>query len=490
LSSGNIGAIVAEGEVEDLRPSAEHGGEPPGSTVPSTGKLVLAVGIGCVVNPLNATMIAVAFSDIAAAFGVGLTDATWLVTLYLACTAALQPVAGAIGDRIGRRRAYLAGGIAFGIASAAAGFATSLPMLIACRCLQAASSAMAVPNGIAILREGIPEAKRGRAMGALGAIMGIGAAIGLPLGAVLATRAGWQAIFWVNLPIVALGLLLALRWIPRGAPSRPDVSPVAVIGAALLPLAIGLELSHRDEWRGAGIVVLGFAAATFAVGALVIARSPVARADARLLATRPIFGALTFIAFQQLVFFTTLLVLPTWLTTALALPHGRAGMYVGGVTILMVLLAPASGRWSDSVGARAPAVLGAALVAVGIGVLGASTEDLSGLRAVIGLLLLGLGFGLAGPSVQRAALEEAPPRAAGLAMGLFTSARYLGGIVGAALLSASFAQRSITVDLGQGVSILRRLAIGGAVPAVFAAMLLRGRAHAGRSPEPTPNAES
>lgn len=442
----------------------------------SPGRLALAVGMGCVVNPLNATMIVVAFSDIARSFGVGLTDASWLVTLYLACTAALQPVAGAIGDRFGRRRVYLAGVIAFGVASALAGFAPSLPWLIVCRCLQAVCSAMVIPNGIAILRDGVDERHRGRAVGMLGAIMGVGAAIGLPLGAVLASsRLGWHAIFWINVPVVLAGLYVGLKWIPAGRASRPDVSPVAVIGAALLPLAIGLELAHREPWRRAGGVVLGLAALVFGAGIAIIARSRVARADFKLLATRPILGALVFIAFQQLVFFTTLLVLPTWLTSALALPHGRAGIYVGLTTILMVLLAPPAGRLSDAVGARVPAVVGAALAAAGIVVFALSKTELSTLRAILGLLLLGAGFGLAGPSVQRAALEEAPPRAAGLAMGLFTSSRYLGGIVGAALLSASFAQRSVTVDLAEGVTILRNLAIGGALPAIGAALLLRAR---------------
>jgi MFS family permease len=442
----------------------------------SPGKLALALGLGCVVNPLNATMIVVAFSDIAQSFGVGLADASWLVTLYLACTAALQPVAGAIGDRLGRRRVYLAGVIAFGVASALAGLAPTLPLLIVGRCLQAVSSAMVIPNGIAILRDGVEERHRGRAIGILGAIMGIGAAIGLPLGAVLASRAGWEAIFWINVPLVVAGVYVGLTWIPAGSPSRSDVSPIAVIGAALLPLAIGLELAHRRPWRLAGGLVLGAAGLVFGAGVAIIARSHVARADFKLLATRPILGALIFIAFQQLVFFTTLLVLPTWLTSALALPHGRAGIYVGLTTLLMVLLAPPSGRLSDAVGARLPAVTGAILAAAGIAVFALSSAELSTLRAILGLLLLGLGFGLAGPSVQRAALEEAPPRAAGLAMGLFTSARYLGGIVGAALLSASFAQRSVTVDLAEGVTILRRLAIGGALPAIGAALLLRSRA--------------
>ena len=457
------------------KPAAVAHASPVAAGQGSPGRLALAVGLGCVVNPLNATMIAVAFSDIAKSFGVGLSDASWLITLYLACTAALQPVAGAIGDRIGRRRAYLAGVIAFGVASVLAGFAPNLLVLIVCRCMQAICSALVIPNGIAILRDGVAEGQRGRAVGMLGAIMGVGAAIGLPLGAVLASRAGWQAIFWVNVPIVIGGVYVGLTRIPAGRSSRPDLSPVAVLGAALLPLAIGLELAHREAWRRAGVMMLAVAALVLGAAIAVIARSRIARIDFKLLATRPVLGALVFVAFQQLVFFTTLLVLPTWLTSALDLPHGRAGIYVGVTTLLMVLLAPPSGRLSDALGARWPAVSGAALSAVGIGLFAWSTVELSHLRAVLGLLFLGAGFGIAGPSVQRAALEESPPSAAGLAMGLFTSARYLGGIVGAAVLSASFAQKSITVDLGQGVTILRRLAVGGALPAIAAAFLLRTR---------------
>ncbi|HWQ12512.1 MAG TPA: MFS transporter, partial [Roseiflexaceae bacterium] len=124
--------------------------------IPGERALVAAVALGAMLAPLNSTMIAVALPRLVADLGANPGAAAWLVTAYLIVMAALQPLAGTLGDRLGRRRLVLAGVAGFGLASVVAALATSLPALVALRALQGVSGALALPNAVALLREHIP----------------------------------------------------------------------------------------------------------------------------------------------------------------------------------------------------------------------------------------------------------------------------------------------------------------------------------------------
>lgn len=434
----------------------------------------VAIGLGCIVNPLNSTMIAVAFSDLALTFHRSLADTSWLVTLYLSLTASLQPTAGAIGDRIGRWRIYTLGLVLFGISSMGAACSPRFEVLVLFRCLQAASSSLALPNGISLLRESVAENVRGRAVGTLGAILGIGAAIGLPLGGWIVSSGRWPNLFWVNIPIIAAALTAAWFWVPRvrGAGSR--LSPLAILGIALLPFTIGLELLRFPHSRDLGGALLTVSLVLGAVFGLYLRRSAQGRAEISLLSSRPFLASLAAVFFQNFVLYSSLLILPTWLTALLALPPGRSGLYLGGMTLLMVLCSPFAGWISDKAGCRLPAIAGSLMVLSGLAALVRAPADPTRGPVVIGLTLFGLGLGFAAPPVQRAALDLSPADGGSMAMGLFTTARYLGGIVGASTMVSSLTDSSM-LDVTQGTGILRTLLLIGTLPAILAAFFLPSR---------------
>ena len=204
-------------------------GEPAGisqSSPSREGLLVVTVALGAVLAPLNSTMIAVALPGIADDLAADAAAASWLVTAYLIAMASLQPVAGRLGDRLGRRRLILGGLVGFGLASLGATVATSLPLLIVCRVAQAVSGAVVLPNGDALLREIVPDERRAGRFGMIGSAIGLAAAVGPPLGGVLVGTAGWRAMFAVNLLLVVPGLVLGWRTIPR-AP-HPQPLPIAM----------------------------------------------------------------------------------------------------------------------------------------------------------------------------------------------------------------------------------------------------------------------
>jgi MFS family permease len=166
---------------EERSPLAEH-------------LVVVTVALGTMLAPLNSTMIAVALPGVMDDFDAGLASAGWLVTAYLIVMASLQPVAGKIGDRVGRRCLVLGGLTFFGLASLGAAIAPNLWLLLGFRVLQAVAGALIVPNGVALVRAVVPEARRGARFGLMGAGVAMAAALGPTVGGLLSS----------GVPVVAL----------------------------------------------------------------------------------------------------------------------------------------------------------------------------------------------------------------------------------------------------------------------------------------------
>ncbi|MBT6681455.1 MAG: MFS transporter, partial [Chloroflexi bacterium] len=197
--------------------------------------IVISVVLGAVLMPLNSTMIAVALPEITDDLGVTVSRSAWLVTSYLVALASLLPLAGDLADRFGRRRMILSGLTVFGIASFGAAVAPNFETLLVFRVLQAISGAMVLPAGWAVLREVIPEQRRAYAFGLMGSMIGLAAGGGPPLGGLLTELAGWRAIFYANVPVVAAAMILGWRVLPRtGVLSEARSSGRFDFGGALL----------------------------------------------------------------------------------------------------------------------------------------------------------------------------------------------------------------------------------------------------------------
>ena len=412
------------------------------SAASSERLLLLTVALGAVLAPLNSTMIAVALPAITLEFGAGAAATSWLVTGYLISMASLQPVAGRLGDRLGRRRLILGGLLGFGVASLGATVAPNLPLLIACRVAQAISGAVVLPNGDALLREIIPDERRGSRFGMIGSAIGLAAALGPVVGGLLVTTVGWRAMFAVNLLLVIPALALAWRQIPRNVASTERVvrSPFDWPGAVMLStVLVGLALLLS---RGGGLPVALLAVA--ATGLLVLLavflrrelRHPEPVLQPRFF-QRPAFAAATgAVGLSNLAMYSILLVLPI-LWALEGRPAAEIGTMLGVMASAMVVMSPVGGRLADRLGRRWPTVLGLAALTLGALVIGLSVMAGFGIvwPVVVGLAILGGGLGLATPGMQASALESVERRNAGAAAGAYSTSRYLGSIVGSALLA-------------------------------------------------------
>lgn len=349
----------------------------------STGEawLVAAIALITMLAPLNSTMIAIALPSIAAHFRVGVSAASLLVPTYLFIMAVLQPVAGGLGDRLGRRRLMLGSLLLFGVASLGAALAINLAMLMGCRLLQALAGAVAFPNGVALLRVAIPSERRGRVSGTVGAAASFAAALGPVVGGLLVQGWGWQAVFLTNVPFIAGALALGYLAIP----SSPRLPQTETAKSAML--------------RGNLLDLRTFVAANAAV------------------------------ALSNLAMYVTLLAVPILLTSHLHWSPSWVGFTLAALSVMSLVCAPIGGRWADTMGRRMPVILGLGALTLGCILVGIAQSRLMPML-IAGLMLMGAGLGISGAGMQTAAIEAVSKRIAGIAAGLFSTSRYCGSIVG------------------------------------------------------------
>jgi EmrB/QacA subfamily drug resistance transporter len=397
--------------------------------------VVVAVALGALLAPLNSTMIAVALPQIVDDFDTTLGTAGWLVTTYLLALAVVQPIAGKLGDRHGRRP-FVVGGLAvFGVASLGAALAPSLLVLSAFRVTQAISGAVVFPNGSGLIRELVPSLRRGRALGIVGGSIAFAAGIGPLLGGILVTVGGWRAIFLVNVPVVAAALATAAWAVPRRRPEAPQTA-FDWLGAVLLAtILVGtalLVIESGDPWvLAAGTAALAVVAAVFVRREL---RHPDPLLQPRFFRIRCFAAANAGIASSNFAFYTVLLAVPVLLTRHLEWSTLEVGFAVALLSAPMVVCAPLGGRLADNLGRRSPSVAGCVLLTAGIVPL-ALSPDITPALLIGCLAVVGAGVGLSNAGLQAAALEALEPSQAGIAAGVFSTSRYVGSFAGSIALA-------------------------------------------------------
>lgn len=447
---------------------------PPKATrgaAPGERAVLATAALGTMLLPLNSTMIAVALPDIVDDLDVSVASTAWLVSGYLIAQASLQPLAGKLGDRLGRRTLILAGLISFGLVSLGAAVAPSLGVLIVFRVLQAVTGALVFPNSLALVRELLPQERRGTVFGMLGSAIGLAAAGGPPVGGLLVGIGGWRAIFLVNLPWVVAAVSLALRSVPARL-ARETRGRFDTAGAVALSLLLGstawlFNPGDVPGWAGpVGAVALAGLVVIF-VRYELTHEDPVL--DPRFLRVRPLAAATASVGFSNLALYGTLLAVPVLLAGRPGWSGGEIGFALAAMSVPMFVLSPVGGRLSDRAGRRVAAVIGLALLTVGLVPLVVAGTDVDSALLLGSLALTGAGLGLSNAAVQAAGVEALEPSRAGVASGIFSTGRYLGGIAAAGLVAALV--NSAQPDYGK----LFAVAAAAALLSTLLALALPGR---------------
>ena len=310
------------------------------------------------------------------------------------------------------------------------------------RIAQAAAGAALIPNGMALIRIAVPIQGLGRVNGMFNSLISVSAASGPLIGAALLEASSWRLLFLLNVPVVALALLLhsRLRGLEEPEPSteRARIDWPGIVLLASILTAVTWLLGALDGTTGATATALVGVAASIFVVAFVRRqmRAPVPIAPWRLFRRRSFAAASVYIMVSNLVMYTSLLTIPFFIREVQEGSPGRIGLLLGVMSFVMAALAFVSGRLSDAVGRRPPAFAGAVLAFGGALLLFVGiSADVSFFYLAAALALLGSGIGLGTGAATTAAIEIAPRALAGAASGTSSMMRYIGSIVGAGVLA-------------------------------------------------------
>jgi EmrB/QacA subfamily drug resistance transporter len=388
------------------------------------GRWVLAAAVlGSAVAMLTGTVVNVALPAIGAGLDADTSDLQWVLNGYLLAVASLILVGGALGDRFGRRRVFVIGSIAFSLATLLCAVAPSIRALITFRVLQGIAAALLTPGSLSIIESVFHPADRGRAIGAWSALGGIAAAVGPVLGGWLVDIGSWRWVFYLNLPVAAAVVLVALRWVPETrdpGESRLDPLGAATALLGLAGLTWALITAPDRGVTSPGVLAAGTAGLLF-LGAFITveARNPDAMVPLRMFADSQFAAAnaVTFVIYGALggVFF----LLVVYLQVALDFRAIVAGSALLPVTVIMLLLSSTAGDWAQRRGARNPLALGGLLIAAGMLLMARIAPGDGYLAGVVpAVVVFGLGLAFTVAPVTSAALAAADPRRTGVASGI------------------------------------------------------------------------
>ena len=390
---------------------------------------------------LDNTIVNVALPSIGRELHTRVAGLQWIVDAYTLTLASLLILAGSTGDRLGRRRVFEAGLVTFTVASLLCSVSTSLGMLIAFRILQAVGGSMLNPVAMGIIRNVFTDPReRAQAIGIWGATVGISLALGPVLGGALVDGIGWRSIFWINVPIGLLAVVLTMRFVPESrAPHPRRLDPVGqvLVIVMLASLTYGIIAAPKAGWTSAQTIGL-FCLSALALGGLIPyerrRREPLL--ELRFFRSVPFSSAsaIAVLAFAALGAF--LLLNTLYLQEARGFSALHAGLLTLPIAASTLVFSPLSGR---IVGRRGPR-LGLLLGGIGIGLGGALMSSITRTTPVVDLLpaylLFGAGFGMVNPPITNTAIIGMPAEQAGVAAAIASTSRQIGQTLGVAVSGA------------------------------------------------------
>jgi EmrB/QacA subfamily drug resistance transporter len=420
--------------------------EVPRPGVDSKWWTLTAVALGTFMLLLDITIVNVALPDIQSSLKASFSDVQWVIDAYALTLAALLLTTGSLADLFGRRRLYLLGLALFTVASALCGAAQSPLMLELSRGLQGVGGATMFSVSLALLADAFRGGReRGVAFGVWGALAGVAVAVGPVVGGALVSGLSWRWIFFVNLPVGVVALLLTAKRVAESRDERarrPDWPGFVIFSAALACLVYALIESGRSSFAATSVVACFAAAGVLLVVFLVVeARSSHPMFDLGL------FRLPTFVGGDIAAFgvsasvFSVILYLVLYLQNALKYSALQTGLRLivlsGGVLVASAV----AGRLTAKVPVRA--LIGPGLVAVGVGLLlmRGLTATSSWTHLIPGMIVAGVGIGLVNPPLASTAVGVVEPRRAGMASGINSTFRQIGIATGIALLGTLFTNR-------------------------------------------------
>lgn len=406
---------------------------------PRKWKILTAVVFGVFMVILDTTVVNVAFPALREAFDAPLHTAQWVLSAYVLALGVATPLAGFLGDRFGMRTTYAAGLALFTLGSLLCGVAPSLELLIAARVLQGLGGGIATPLGSAHLFRAFPPSQQGTALGLFGVALTLAPASGPLLGGWLVTHGLWRWIFFVNVPIGIVGVVLASRWLrnhKREHPPKLAWSSVALTTVGFGSMLYASTVAADHGWASPEVIG-GFAVGVAALSAFTVQalRSPDPLLDVRLFGNRTFANAALIGYVSVLALFGAEFLMPLYLQLLRGLSAFEAGMTLLPMALASGITTPLAGRIYDKIGPRALLIVGYGLLAFNTWQFAHLTGDtpLSTIRWL--LVVRGVALGLTVQTTFTTALGVVPPQNVGRASSLINATRFVVQAVSVALLA-------------------------------------------------------
>lgn len=463
-------------------PIAEEGESPRCAADPGRAPrwALASLALSMLLSSLGTSIANVALPTLAEAFGASFQAVQWVVLAYLLAVTTLIVSVGRLGDLTGRKRLLLTGIALFAMASALAGLAPGLGLLIAARALQGLGAAVMMALTLAFVGETVPRERTGSAIGLLGTMSAIGTALGPSLGGLLIAGPGWRAIFFLNLPLGALAFLLAWRQLPADGGGRKTSAAFDHPGTLVLALTLAAYALAMTQGRGdfarlnlALLLLAGVGAWLF----LLVERraaSPLVRLA--LFRDRSLAGSFAMSVLVSTVMMATLVVGPFYLARTLGLEPARVGLVLSTGPLVAALTAAPAGRLADRLGTRIVTLGG-----LGGMMLGALALSLPPVMAgipgyVCPLVVLTASYSLFQTANNTAVMAGSGADERGAISGLLNLSRNLGLVTGASAMGAVFAAAAATADIagarGDGVATGLRTTFAVAAALVLVALVM------------------
>jgi EmrB/QacA subfamily drug resistance transporter len=400
-----------------------------------------AVAFGLFMIMLDNTIVNVALPSIQSDLGIGISELEWVFNGYALTFGVLMLTGGKLADMLGRRRIFIVGLVIFTVASLFCGLATSAGWLIGARVVQGAGSALMNPATLSIITATFPPRQRGMAIGIWAGVSAMALAIGPLAGGLITQHIGWSWIFFINVPIGILAIVVTRLVVDESRDTsenqRLDLPGLLTSGIGLFALTFALIEANSYGWTDPVILAL-FATAVVAIAAFILLemRQKTPMLDLNLFRNTTFAGANTVMLLVGLAMFGVFFYNSLFIQNVLGFSAVQTGASFLPMTVLIILVAPIAGKYSDRVGSRW-------LVAGGMVLLSISLLSFSRLEATSnfwdilpGLLVGGFGMAIVMTPITAAAMGSVPVDKAGVGSAVLNSGRQVGGSLGIAVMGA------------------------------------------------------
>lgn len=402
---------------------------------------LVAVAFGLFMIMLDNTVVNVALPAIGRDLKISLSELEWIVTGYALVFAALLITGGKLADMFGRRKIFVIGLAIFSLSSLACGLAPNAAFLIGARCAQGIGAALMNPATLSIITATFPPRQRGQAIGIWAGVSALALAIGPLVGGLIVDNIGWNWIFFLNVPIGVLGIVVSQLVIKESRDTSHeqsvDLPGLLTSGLSLFALSYALIEGNRHGWASAEILGLFAASAVLLVAFIALeSRQRLPMLDLSLFKIGSFVGANVVALLVSLGMFGVFFFVSLYVQNILGYSPTKAGAIFLPMTVLIILIAPVAGKASDRIGGRW--LMGGGMTLLGISLLlyqrlGVHSDFWTLLPA---LILGGIGMALTMSPMTSVAMASVPVDKAGVGSGVLNSFRQIGGALGIALMGA------------------------------------------------------